>query len=155
MGHTTLAYYIVGAHAFFSHRTYRIPFFQARLLDNQECHDNQECANADTERYAFGKLSARCFQRPSLLAPTLSQLRRRYRAWKIECDIHSCIPYTVGSYKLKDSYTPVPSTIVRCTLTVSHTRRTRQSIRHYSSTVHDIDLPGRADASLICVICVI
>ena len=84
MGHTTLAYYIVGAHAFFSHRTYRIPFFQARLLDNQECHDNQECANADTERYAFGKLSARCFQRPTFLGPMLFQLLWRYRPWEID-----------------------------------------------------------------------
>ena len=40
--------------------------FQARLLDNQE--------GADTNRYVFGKLSARCFYRRSFVAPILLQL---------------------------------------------------------------------------------
>ena len=44
--------------------------FQAQLLGNQEG------ASANTERYVFGKLSARRFQTPTFCAPTRFQLWR-------------------------------------------------------------------------------
>ena len=64
----------------FPYRTvYIIPLwggFQARLLDNQE--------GANAERYVFGKLSVRRFQRRPVLAPVLLEpLLWRYRPWEV------------------------------------------------------------------------
>ena len=49
-------------------------------FSNLDCSTHQEGAN--TERRVVGKLSARCFQTPSCLAPTLLQLWK-YRAKNI------------------------------------------------------------------------